>query len=150
MSSKTVRIANEDALRELAGALAKKLKTGDILALNGDLGSGKTSFARAVINALSPVAEEVPSPTFTLVQVYEAGNPAIWHFDLYRLEKREDILELGWEEARRQGAALVEWPERLGTLLPKDRLEINIDFDNDSDNARIVTLKPFGSWETRL
>ena len=149
MSSTTIRIENEEDMRRFAGRIAKILKNGDILALQGDLGSGKTTFARALINALSPVEEEVPSPTFTLVQIYDAQQPAIWHFDLYRIEKEGDILELGWEEARRQGAAVIEWPERLGTLLPKDRLEISIEFSRDSENSRDITLTPHGKWVAR-
>lgn len=149
MSPETINIESEADLHKLAASLAKDLKTGDVVALQGDLGAGKTSFARGLINALAPVAEEVPSPTFTLVQVYDGQTPSIWHFDLYRIEKHDDILELGWEEARRQGVALVEWPERLGTLLPKDRLEISIDFTPDSDNSRRVTLTPHGKWRSR-
>ena len=149
MSPETIYIENEAALQDLAAKLAKDLRTGDVVTLLGDLGAGKTSFARGLINAIAPVEEEVPSPTFTLVQVYDAQDPAIWHFDLYRIEKPDDIRELGWEEARRMGVALVEWPERLGTLLPKDRLEISIDFIKDSDNSRNVTLTPHGKWLTR-
>jgi tRNA threonylcarbamoyladenosine biosynthesis protein TsaE len=149
MSPATIHIKNEEEMQGFAARIAKLLKTGDVVTLHGDLGSGKTTFARALINSLAPVEEEVPSPTFTLVQVYDAQEPGIWHFDLYRLEKQADILELGWHEARRQGAALVEWPERLGTLLPKDRLEISIDFIPDSDNSREVTVAPQGSWAAR-
>lgn len=149
MSSRTIRIEHEEDMRVLAVRLAQILKTGDVIALQGVLGAGKTTFARALVNALAPAEEEVPSPTFTLVQVYDAQNPPIWHFDLYRLEKERDILELGWEEARRHGVALVEWPERLGSLLPKDRLEININFVGDSENAREVSFTPHGKWITR-
>ena len=133
----------------LAARVAKWLKTGDVIILEGELGAGKTSFSRALINAISPSPEEVPSPTFTLVQIYDAQEPAIWHFDLYRIAKPDDVFELGWEEARRGGVALVEWPERLGTLLPKDRLEITIDFTRDSDSSRAVTLTPHGKWQAR-
>lgn len=149
MSPETVHVQSEAELQALAAKIAKELKLGDVITLHGDLGAGKTSFARGLINALGPVAEEVPSPTFTLVQVYDAQEPAIWHFDLYRIEKPEDILELGWDEVRRQGAALIEWPERLGTLLPKDRLEISIEFGADSENSRVVTLTPHGKWRSR-
>jgi tRNA threonylcarbamoyladenosine biosynthesis protein TsaE len=138
-------VKSETELAALAARLAPQLKTGDVVTLKGDLGAGKTAFARALINALAPVPEEVPSPTFTLVQTYELPYITLWHFDLYRLEDEErDILELGWEEARRTGVALVEWPDRLGGLLPKDRLEVDIAFNDSSDSARTVTVTAFG------
>ena len=149
MPSNTIRIDHEEEMRVLAVRIAQILKTGDVITLTGGLGAGKTVFARALVNALAPAPEEVPSPTFTLVQVYENQSPAIWHFDLYRLEGQDEILELGWDEARRQGVAVVEWPERLGSLLPKDRLEINIEFTADSENARQVTFTPHGKWVDR-
>ncbi len=149
MPSRSIRIDHEEEMRVLAVRIAQILKIGDVLTLTGGLGAGKTVFARALVNALAPAPEEVPSPTFTLVQVYENQTPAIWHFDLYRLEGQDEILELGWDEARRQGVSVVEWPERLGGLLPKDRLEVNIEFIGDSDNARQVTFTPHGKWVDR-
>jgi len=149
--NRTLVIQDEKALGELAAGVAPLLKTGDVLTLSGPLGAGKTAFARALIKSLSPAVREVPSPTFTLVQVYELPGFSMWHFDLYRLaEKEMDILELGWDDARRFGVSLVEWPDRLGGLLPKDRLEINIGIDKYSENLRNVTLMPYGSWEERL
>jgi len=146
MADWTLIIEDEKGLRALAAHLAPLLKTGDTVTLAGDLGTGKTAFARALIQALSPLPEEVPSPTFTLVQVYDLPRIVIWHFDLYRLEEKiADILELGWDEARRSGVSLVEWPDRLGRILPKDRLEIDIAFNGDSENSRTVTLTPYGS-----
>jgi tRNA threonylcarbamoyladenosine biosynthesis protein TsaE len=140
-------IHSESGLHALAAWLAPLLKTGDVVTLKGDLGAGKTAFARALINVLAGREEEVPSPTFTLVQTYDLPHISVWHFDLYRLdEDRRDILELGWDEARAQGLALVEWPDRLGSLLPKDRLEVEIMFQQDSDESRLVQFTPFGKW----
>ena len=151
MTYRTLLIENEKALKPLVASFAPLLKTGDVVTLSGSLGAGKTAFARTLIHTIYPAAGEVPSPTFTLVQVYDLPKLSIWHFDLYRLEKKEmDILELGWDEARRSGVSLVEWPDRLGSLLPKDRLEIKINFVEDSENSRQITFSPFGTWRARL
>ncbi|CAK0742771.1 tRNA threonylcarbamoyladenosine biosynthesis protein TsaE [Azospirillaceae bacterium] len=106
--------------------LAETLSPGDVVALWGDLGVGKTALARAVIRALSCETQDVPSPTFTLVQTYETRIGPLWHFDLYRLSFPEDIIELGWEEARADGVVLVEWPDRLGPWTPSDRLDVTL------------------------
>lgn len=151
----TQRIENEAELAPFAARLARFLRGGDVVALRGGLGAGKTALARTLIRHLARNPdEEVPSPTFTLVQTYDLPDFTLWHFDLYRLEEEErDILELGWEEARRGGVSLVEWPERLGGLLPADRLEINIDFDTGprgAEGARNITLTGNGAWVARL
>lgn len=151
MTATTRTIGDEQAMAALAARLGVVLRRGDVVTLKGSLGAGKTTFARALIRSLAGVDEEVPSPTFTLVQTYDLPSLSVWHFDLYRLDEREDdILELGWEEARRQGAALVEWPERLGTLLPRDHLEIAIDFTEGNETGRRVTLTPHGGWQSRM
>jgi tRNA threonylcarbamoyladenosine biosynthesis protein TsaE len=147
MAESTLFIKDEKELAALAARIAPLLKTGDVVTLEGDLGAGKTAFARALIRSFSP-GQEVPSPTFTLVQVYDLPKLSIWHFDLYRLtEKEMDVLELGWDDARINGICLVEWPDRLGKLLPKDRLEIKIGFDKTSENARIITIVSHGSLQ---
>lgn len=151
----TQRIEKEADLAPFAARLARLLRGGDMVALYGGLGAGKTALSRALIRHLAQNPdEEVPSPTFTLVQMYDLPDFTLWHFDLYRLEQEErDILELGWEEARRGGVALVEWPERLGGLLPPDRLEINMDFDTENGaaaDARRITLTGHGAWDARL
>src|SRR5581483_4508689 len=124
-----VDLASEAETAALAARLAPLARAGDVIALAGELGTGKTSFARAFIRALRGADEEVPSPTFTLVEVYEdAGGrrPPIWHFDLYRLKRPEEAYELGLEAALAGGIALIEWPERLGPLLPRERLLIRL------------------------
>lgn len=146
----TQTVENEEELAVLAGKLAGLLQTGDLVTLEGDLGAGKTALSRHIIRALAGFDEEVPSPTFTLVQVYDLPDFTLWHFDLYRLaEEERDILELGWEDARREGVALVEWPDRLGGLLPPDRLEINIRFIEGKDTARVLEITPHGACASR-
>lgn len=148
-----IRLPDESATAALARRLAPLARRGDVIALFGDLGSGKTSFARAFINALArpggaAAGEEVPSPTFTLVQVYERDPAPVWHFDLYRLSRAEEVHELGFEEALAEGIALIEWPERLGDLLPPHRLAIRFAFADAA--ARHATLDGGGSWPARL
>ncbi|MGE5150089.1 MAG: tRNA (adenosine(37)-N6)-threonylcarbamoyltransferase complex ATPase subunit type 1 TsaE, partial [Rhodospirillaceae bacterium] len=113
-------LPNEQATEALGATLAARLKPGDVVGLKGDLGAGKTTLARAIIRAAAADPDLiVPSPTFTLVEVYDTPRGAYWHFDLYRLDDPEQVYELGWEEARAEGIVLVEWPERLGRLLPQ-------------------------------
>ncbi len=107
-------LPDQAATEVLAVRLAAVLRPGDLIALGGDLGAGKTTLARALIRAAAGAEIEVPSPTFTLVQVYDLPIGAVWHFDLYRLSGPDEVIELGWDEARAEGVALVEWPDRLG------------------------------------
>jgi tRNA threonylcarbamoyladenosine biosynthesis protein TsaE len=117
-----------------------------VVALAGDLGAGKTTFARALIAAFAAEAgqapPEVPSPTFTLVQTYEFPRATLWHFDLYRIERPQDALELGIEEALAEGIALIEWPERLGPLLPARRIAVTLAFAGADDARRIAIAAP--------
>ena len=141
-------LPDEAATVALADRIARLAQPGDIIALKGDLGTGKTTFARAFIRACGDPEEEIPSPTFTLVQIYDL-HPAVWHFDLYRLRGSEEAWELGIEEAFSDGISLIEWPERLGTLLPERRLEICFSF-GDRPDARRATLDPGEGWRSRL
>ncbi|MBV8537767.1 MAG: tRNA (adenosine(37)-N6)-threonylcarbamoyltransferase complex ATPase subunit type 1 TsaE [Alphaproteobacteria bacterium] len=134
----------------LAAWTAARAGVRDVVALSGRLGAGKTAFARAFIHA-RPGGEsvsEVPSPTFTLVQVYDLAPP-IWHFDLYRLSRPEDAWELGLEEALADAITLVEWPERLGPLLPRDRLDVELAAGPQAE-SRDVTVTAHGDWVPRL
>ena len=145
----SLALPDQAATEALAGRLAGLLRPGDVVALGGDLGAGKTTVARALIRAAAGAEVEVPSPTFTLVQIYELPPGTIWHFDLYRLSGPDEVTELGWDEARAGGIALVEWPDRLGPLLPADRLEIVLGFGDTAD-ARTAALIGHGGWAARL
>lgn len=141
------------ATERLAGVLAAVAGQGDVIALRGDLGAGKTAFARAFIRAAGGaqgvVIDEVPSPTFTIVQLYDELTPPVWHVDLYRLEHVGETTELGLEEAFDQGVTLIEWPERLGGELPAARLDLAL-LPGPNEEARIVRLTPDESWRRRL
>jgi tRNA threonylcarbamoyladenosine biosynthesis protein TsaE len=117
-------LPDEAATLALGARLASSAQPGDVIALRGALGAGKTTLARGFVRALLGAATEVPSPTFTLVQTYETAKGLVWHFDLYRLEDPEEAWELGIEDAFADGISLIEWPERLGALLPPRRREI--------------------------
>lgn len=128
-------LPNEAATEALGATLAARLKIGDVIGLKGELGTGKTTLARAIIRAAAnDPGLIVPSPTFTLVEVYDTPLGAVWHFDLYRLETPEQVFELGWEEALAEGISLIEWPERLGPLLPK-HLSVTLEVDGDGRRA---------------
>jgi tRNA threonylcarbamoyladenosine biosynthesis protein TsaE len=113
------------ATAALGARIASGLEVGDLVTLEGDLGAGKTELARGILTALG-LTGPMPSPTFTLVQVYEAPRLVVHHYDLYRLEDPRELAELGLDEALEQGAALVEWPDRAGGLLPEDTLSVSL------------------------
>jgi tRNA threonylcarbamoyladenosine biosynthesis protein TsaE len=144
-------LPDEAATAALAARAAVRAGAGDVIALYGDLGAGKTTFARAFIRALSPdsVPEEVPSPTFTLLQCYDRVPAPVWHFDLYRLARPDEVYELGFEEALAEAISLIEWPDRLGPLLPADRLEVHLSYAEPA-TARRAHLVGLGTWAPRL
>ena len=138
-------LPDETATERLGAALASRLRPRDVVALQGGLGVGKTTLARAILRAASgDPALIVPSPTFTLVEIYDTPKGVFWHFDLYRLEEPEQVFELGWEEARADGMALVEWAERLGTLLPRERLTVTLAMEGDGRRADLEGEARFG------
>lgn len=139
MSSITLTLTQE-GLSDVATALGNVLRIGDVIALWGDLGTGKTTFSRFLIQALVGKPVDVPSPTFTLLQIYEAPQAEIWHCDLYRLKAPEEAYELGLEDAFHQTICLIEWPERLGYLLPHQRIDIAFEIVDEVTRKITFTL----------
>lgn len=148
----TLETSGETETGQLADDIAMILKAGDVVCLSGDLGAGKSTFARALIRTFAAdVGLEVPSPTFTLVQTYEFPRFDLSHFDLYRLEEPEELEELGLEDLLETGAALIEWPERAESLLPRDALWIQIvQPDEETDNRRFVFHSENPDWQQRI
>src|ERR1700693_5513907 len=143
-----LELPDEAAPAVLAARIASLARPGDVIALKGELGAGKTSFARAFIGARGGI-EAVPSPTFTLVQVYELGGGTIWHIDGYRLRDPEEAWELDIEDAFNEGISLIEWPERLGPLVPARRLEITL-CPGPTQAARRASIEPGVEWASRV
>jgi N-acetylmuramate 1-kinase len=138
------------ALERFAGLLALYVQSGDLVLFNGDLGAGKTTFARAFIRALAgDPGLEVPSPTFALLQSYATPRLTVHHFDLYRLDGPRDVREIGFEEALASGLTLIEWPDRAGDLLPAERLDIHLSDGPDADR-RCARLTGHLGWAARL
>ncbi len=141
-----VSLKDEAATASLGAALAPLLAAGDVVRLKGDLGAGKSTLARSVIRALTGAAE-APSPTFTLVEAYEAKDFKLWHFDLYRLDAPNEVWELGLEEALDEGVSLIEWPERIDGLLPSGGLTLALEIRGDTRHA---ILSGDTAWAERL
>jgi tRNA threonylcarbamoyladenosine biosynthesis protein TsaE len=140
------RLDHEADTARLGAAIARELRRREAVCLSGPLGAGKSSLARGLIRALTGEETEAPSPTFTLVQTYETKRFPVAHFDLYRLERPEEALELGLDDALDHGAAVIEWAEKLGHHLPANRLDVALAIDGERRRAR---LSPHGAWEDR-
>lgn len=140
----------EDALVEFGRTLAPALSAGDCLLLTGDLGAGKSVLARAIIQALLPTPEGIPSPTFTLVQTYDATDFEIWHSDLYRLNDISQIDELGLIEAFETTLCLIEWPALLGDYAPENALWITLTQDGDTSLRNVALHSKAPKWQKWL
>ena len=142
-----IDLPDADATTRLGQVIAPWLAAGDAVLLYGPLGMGKSTLARGLIRALTTPAEDVPSPTFTLVQFYES-EPPVAHFDLYRLTRPEEAFEIGLDEALDDGCVVIEWPERLGgdpgRFLGSDRLTVTI---SEQGEGRLATVSGAGRWE---
>ncbi len=141
-------LPNLEATDALGARIAAALRPGDAVLLQGPLGAGKSALARSVLRTLlGDPALHVPSPTFTLVQAYDAPIGPVSHFDLWRLDGKEAVIELGWEEAR-EGVVLVEWPDRLGDLRPGDALRVELAYDGKAWDGEARTARLDG-WADR-
>jgi tRNA threonylcarbamoyladenosine biosynthesis protein TsaE len=145
-----IDLKDAEATTALGRAVAPRLEPGEAVLLYGPLGMGKSTLARGLIRALAGDDEDVPSPTFTLVQFYET-DPPVAHFDLYRLTRPEEAFEIGLDEALDVGAALIEWPERLGDdparALGPDRLTITLE---ERGEGRHATVSGAGAWAEKI
>ena len=146
----TFALEDAAATAGLGGAIAPLLEPGEAVLLYGPLGMGKSTLARGLIRALTRPDEDVPSPTFTLVQFYESAPP-VAHFDLYRLSRAAEAAEIGLDEALDEGCAVIEWPERLGddpsAWLGPDRLSVTL---AEQGAGRLATVSGVGTWESKL
>jgi tRNA threonylcarbamoyladenosine biosynthesis protein TsaE len=145
-------IRSEREMEAMAAAIAPLAIAGDVFALWGGLGCGKTVFARGFIRELTAKDEEIPSPTFTLVQTYSAHRhlrAPIYHFDLFRLCTPDEAIELGIEDAFSVGITLIEWPDRIGSYLPDEHLDVILD-DNVGADSRTLSVAGSTSWSKRL
>jgi tRNA threonylcarbamoyladenosine biosynthesis protein TsaE len=145
-----IALPDEAATVRLGQILSRLVQPGDAVLLSGPLGAGKSCLARALIRALTSDDEEVPSPTFTLVQTYEATRGdltfGLAHLDLYRIEDPDEVAELGLDDLLEDGVALIEWPQRLGPHIPTDCLIITLAPEGE---GRLASLRASGSWEGR-
>lgn len=145
--SREIALPDVAATLALGRRLGERLEPGDVVCLSGNLGAGKTTLARAAIEAWTGQQEEAPSPTYTLVQTYEGEKGELWHVDLYRLKQPDDAWELGLEDAFAEAACLIEWPERLGGRLPRNRLDIALTPQGEGRSAALIA---HGAWRTKL
>lgn len=153
-NSNIVSLPDLAATQALALRLSNALRPGDTVFLTGDLGAGKTTFARTIIAALCGV-DDAPSPTYTIIQTYDRGDGELWHADLYRIESPDELDELGLDDAFGEVTLLIEWPDRLFGRVPADRLEVQLEMIGESPGAAMDTprragLTGFGEWEARL
>ncbi|NDR57554.1 tRNA (adenosine(37)-N6)-threonylcarbamoyltransferase complex ATPase subunit type 1 TsaE [Aliiruegeria sabulilitoris] len=148
----TIDLPDAEATAQLGAHLARLLEPGDCLLLSGPIGAGKSHLARSAIRCLmeenGEAAEDIPSPTYTLVQTYPAGDTELWHADLYRLADPSEVMELGLDEGFETGICFVEWPDRLGPDAPGDALDIEL--SEQGQGRRVVLRGPALRWKDRL
>jgi len=146
----SVQLSSADDTAQWAARFGAMLRPGDVILMTGDIGAGKSFLARSIIQSHQSTPEDVPSPTFTLVQTYDTNLGEVWHADLYRLSGPDDIIELGLYDAFDTAICLIEWPDRLQELTPRTALNIAFAM-GETDDARILTITaPNDDWRARL
>jgi tRNA threonylcarbamoyladenosine biosynthesis protein TsaE len=141
-----MKLKDEKATLAFGRKLAAVLRPRDVVTLSGPLSAGKTTLVRGVLAALGHIGE-VPSPSFAIVQPYDALDPPVWHVDLYRIEKVSDLEELGLEDIRNEGVLIIEWPEHAGPDIWSEALALSLQVGEDG--ARALTAEVPTSWEGR-
>ncbi len=149
-TSLTCHANDPDVTCAIAQRLGARLGAGDVILLSGDVGAGKTHFARCLILSLLDTPEDVPSPTYTLVQTYPGRNTEIWHADLYRLASPGEIVELGLTEAMVEAICLIEWPDRLGDLAPDTALHLTLSAPGAPQERHLHFAWSDPRWAARL
>ena len=142
--------SNEEETKKIANKLAKNINnTNATICLNGDLGSGKTTFSRYLIRSLlsKNINDDIPSPTFTLLQIYEDQKKSIYHYDFYRLNKIDELIELNYSESVENNICIIEWANKFKKALPPNRIEIN--FEIKSNNKRAITFDLLGLYNKK-
>ena len=145
-----ITLSSPEQTTAFAARLGAHLQPGDVLLLDGPIGAGKTHFARSLIQSRMEHPEDVPSPTFTLVQMYETDACEIWHADLYRLSMPDEVVELGLTEAFDNAICLVEWPDRLGSLTPADALRLAFTQGKQENEREVALTWTCGKWAEHL
>lgn len=148
-SNLKIHLADAEATANLASILAQNVQSGDTVLLLGEVGAGKTHFARSFIKSLLTVDEDVPSPTFTLVQTYDTVIGEVWHSDLYRLSAEQEIEELGLFDAMIEAVCLIEWPDRLGSYTPTDALHIELTPSSTLDSRVLIAQWDDPKWSAK-
>ncbi len=146
----SLTLNSPDETSALARRIGRTLARGDVLLLEGEIGAGKTHFARSLIQSLLETPEDIPSPTFTLVQTYDSPSCEIWHADLYRLTSPDEVIELGLTDAFEDAICLVEWPDRLAELLPETALTLSFEMTAETGQRTVVVSSGNARWEALI